>query len=429
MSLVEIDIDFVKQLMREAFENFVKKMKTNTLHSSDKYLPKMLLKEYYGFPPHERNLDEFKENFIKHYIECESIIEDTHELFEKEGLRAMYDYIHSKEINENFNIYTLLDLHRKLYSKARYPEAGGLIRNAPAYIDGFGIDLCPYSDIWAELKVLEPEVNDLVKIAPNVTENSESLTDFIDRCVELKCKLIKIHPFFDGNGRSIRGFINTLFLMAGLPSIYISIDENNQYRAAMQKAIGDENNFEDIKQFYYYKLCDSIVELDINPNFFDSISIPQVILESAQKWQNYVVQNNLSGQEAEIFVYNALKKQLEELNINVTICETTGLDGEKVPHYFMVAYYNEKFDEGKILVDPFFKNEFLAGNIMQNDSEESRIIAQSLFKAGAKNINNVDINNYIRLFRNFEKVEIAETSKAIVLRKRYNQKELLQENR
>ena len=31
----------------------------------------------------------------------------------------------------------------------------------------------------------------------------------------------------------------------------------------MQQAIA-ENNYEQIIQFYYYKICDSIVELDIN---------------------------------------------------------------------------------------------------------------------------------------------------------------------
>ena len=414
---IMLDNDDLLIIIQEMFLGYSERKKNNTLYNSDGNLPKYLLKLYYKLDEEERNLDELKENFIKHYVECESIIEGTHELFEKEGLRAMYDYIHSEKINQNFDIYTLLDLHRKLYSTAPYPDAGGVIRNAPAHIDGFGIDLCPYSDIWQELKLLEPEVNDLVKLAPKVKDNETVLFDFIERCIVLKCKLIKIHPFFDGNGRSIRGFINKLFLMAGLPSVYISVSENGQYRAAMQKAIGDENDYSSIIQFYYYKLCDSIIELDINPKVYDSVAISRVVLEMAEKWLGYVMENGLTGSEAEIIIYNEIKNQLEELGINATLYATSQADENKVHHYFMVAYYHEKFDEGKILIDPFFKGEFLAGNILKNDSKESKIIAQSLFKVGAKKIDNVDIDNYIRLFRNFEKKS---DNKAIVLRKQYN---------
>ena len=81
---------------------------------------------------------------------------------------------------------------------------------------------------------------------------------------ELNCKLIKIHPFFDGNGRTIRAFTNLLFIIANIPPIYIKAKERNEYGKVMNLALvyGDLSQ---IKRFYYYKICDSIYELDIKP--------------------------------------------------------------------------------------------------------------------------------------------------------------------
>ena len=81
--------------------------------------------------------------------------------------------------------------------------------------------------------------------------------------MELNCDLILVHPFPDGNGRCVRGFINKLLEYAGLPPIYIKVNERTEYHKAMNKA-NNEKDYTDIKNFYKYKICDSIVELDIN---------------------------------------------------------------------------------------------------------------------------------------------------------------------
>ena len=85
----------------------------------------------------------------------------------------------------------------------------------------------------------------------------------LSNCVVIGCKLIKVHPFDDGNGRTIRGFINKLFEDVGLPPIYIKANERTEYHLAMNKA-NNEGNYDYIKGFYRYKVCDSIIELDIN---------------------------------------------------------------------------------------------------------------------------------------------------------------------
>ena len=58
--------------------------------------------------------------------------------------------------------------------------------------------------------------------------------------------------------------MNKLLEAAGLPPVYIKANERTEYHKAMNKA-NNEGDYTDIKNFYHYKVCDSIVELDINP--------------------------------------------------------------------------------------------------------------------------------------------------------------------
>ena len=99
--------------------------------------------------------------------------------------------------------------------------------------------------------------------------DTNELFKFMDEVVKLKCDLILIHPFADGNGRCVRGFINKILEYAGLPPIYIKENERTEYHKAMNKA-NTEGDYKDINTFYRYKVCDSIVELDINQRIHDA---------------------------------------------------------------------------------------------------------------------------------------------------------------
>ncbi len=50
----------------------------------------------------------------------------------------------------------------------------------------------------------------------------------------LKSKLLQVHSFGDGNGRVVRCFINKLFLMAGIPPVYISKNEKEEYKRTLK---------------------------------------------------------------------------------------------------------------------------------------------------------------------------------------------------
>ena len=259
-------------LIREAFLGYKYRKEHKKLYNQDKlqFMPEKLIRLYYGLNPTEANFNTMKKAFIKHYIRNESEIEgiveaSIHSKVETKGLGVMYDYIHSNDINYMFDVYTLKDLHRKLFTYAEHPECAGEFRNYPVYLPGTGTELTPWYEIRTELNKIDEEVQELVKDSKEIREHKDidALMRYIERCVIVKCKLIKVHPFCDGNGRTIRGFTNKLFEDAGLPPVYIKANERTEYHKAMNLA-NNESDYTAIINFYKYKICDSIVELDIN---------------------------------------------------------------------------------------------------------------------------------------------------------------------
>lgn len=262
-----IDIDFVIQ---EAFLGYKYRKASKKLYEEKAEIPTKLIRMYYNLTPHKISFDNMKKAFIKRYINNESELEginskDIHNKVELEGLKVMYEYIHSDEINYMFDVYTLKDLHSKLFSLAEHPEYAGDFRNYDVYLPGSGTNLTEWSAIRPELNKIDIDVQDLIKEAQLIKENctADQLLNYLDKCVVIGCRLIKVHPFADGNGRTIRGFINKLLEDVGLPPIYIKVNERTEYHTAMNIA-NNEENYDFIKGFYRYKVCDSIIELDIN---------------------------------------------------------------------------------------------------------------------------------------------------------------------
>ena len=259
---VGLDVRF---FIQESFLGYKYRKQSGKLYAADSEIPKNLIIAYYGLNPDETCFDTMKKAFINKYIKNESKLENVHTKEEVEGLAEMYEYIHSEDINYMFDVYTMLDLHRKLYSKAPFPECAGSFRNFDVYLPGTGTETCHWRNLRTELRAIDIEIQKLVACAPEIKrhDSMDALFAYIDRCVELKCKLIKIHPFHDGNGRTIRGLFNKIFEDAGLPPVYIKENERTEYHKAMNMA-NNEGDYTYIKSFYYYKICDSIIELDIN---------------------------------------------------------------------------------------------------------------------------------------------------------------------
>lgn len=395
------------ETIKKQFQGYLKRQHTGNLYSEDEDLPKHLIELYYRLGEKYRDLDDLKEQFVNHYIECECILEGTHNQFEYEGLREMYDYIHSNEINKNFDIYTLLELHRKLYSKAPYPDAGGFIRNSPAHLNEVAIDLSPHYNIREELNQLDYEVQELFNLGQTVFKNSDRIFEYIDRCVILKCKLIKIHPFFDGNGRSIRGFINKLFLNAGLPSVYILEDENEKYRTAMQKAIGEEENYKSIIQFYYYKICDSICELDIQSKIEGKIPFGRHMLDLATMIDFDIEDYNITHQEwNNEFIYK-IENSLKNDGIQCDVFSTTQFDDKLINHNFIIVYYRKKGQHKRLILDPMFKKMYEEG--LLDLTKADKTLFDNLVSNGVTSFTNMDLTEYIKFFKERENSLSSET--------------------
>lgn len=301
----EFSDDLMEEILLEMFLGYKYRKRNNMLYEDDAKVPTRLISLYYGTNFSKTEFDKVKKTFITRYCNNESKIEGVndsnyHGKNEIKGIRVMYEYLHSKDIdniihtkdlsfgssrkmlqNALLNHETsmlrdaymastgtelaLIELHGKLYTYSEFPEAAYFIRNDNVYIRGTGIETCDWALIGTQLKLVDIDVQKLLDIAPLIKNsgNVQALLEYLDKCVEIKCRLIKIHPFFDGNGRTIRAFTNKLLEEIGLPPIYVKSTERMEYQNAMQLAIG-EGNLTAIKGFYRYKICDSLIELDIN---------------------------------------------------------------------------------------------------------------------------------------------------------------------
>lgn len=254
----------VETMIQVAFSMYKSNRKN---YNSYDFIPQNLIKLYYSKDNNHSDFSNIISTFKKKYIEQESKLEGVHTIEEIDGLGIVYDYIRSDDWQKCANIYIIMIINLYLFSLTPYPEAGGKIRNADCFLTDSNINTYPYNQIDKEIANLYLTFDSLLKEGQNLAlnkseSNEDNLIEYINKCLKLKCKLIEIHPFPDGNGRTMRALVNLLFKVAGLPPIYVKLSERKKYLEAMNKAIA-ENNYQYINKFYYYKICDSILELDV----------------------------------------------------------------------------------------------------------------------------------------------------------------------
>ena len=396
--------DELVEILKGLFFDYIERRRTRQLYRDGKnglVVPKRLLMFYYQLDENRRHLNQTAEDFLRHYIACESILEDAHLKYEKDGLKEMYEYLLSDEINEHFDIYTLLDLHKKLFSKAPFPENSGHFRNDNVYLPNTGINLSDWRSIWQEIKELDGDVQNIIALGEEIKHNPGHLFEYIDKCIMLKCHLIKIHPFFDGNGRTIRAFINKLFIDVGLPPIYISSSENDTYRKAMQKAIGEEQDYTSIINFYYYKICDSIIELE-NDYIYGAQkkSSPKTIMQLVQKIKDELpsIPNHYSLDEE---IAAMIKDYLDEKDIAAQVLNVYFFEQLLEPHAFVIASYQSGNinKTNQLLIDPLFETFVTENNIKANKGNEAMF--ENLKDNGVTFANQNEITKYILIFYNY----------------------------
>lgn len=271
-----------EKILEKSFLDYYDKIVKRKKYKMDT-VPYNLIKTYFLYMNH-MPFEKVADNYRKKYILNENKLESVHKQSERAGLRVVYDYILSDAWQKMKNIYVLLEIHSKLYSKVANPEFGGKFRNANAYISNSDIKTCDYTMISKQIAELYNVYDQLLKDAEelNMNKNEKLLFSYIERSIKLKCKLVEIHPFADGNGRSCRALLNILFRSIGLPPIYIKFSEKDEYIEAMDKAIRNKD-FTLINQFYYYKICDSIYDLDILERKINGITLRELSRKTNEK--------------------------------------------------------------------------------------------------------------------------------------------------
>lgn len=273
----------VEDIIVIAFERYKNKKKSASIYNIDDFIPQNLIKLYFSVDSNHSDFKDIVSNFKTRYLEQESKLENVHTLEEIEGLGVVYDYIRSDEWLKCANIYIIYLINLKLFSLTPYPEAGGKVRESDCYLTNSNIEPCPHTQIAKEIASLYFVFDDLLKkgidLGNNtVSDNEDKLIEYINDCLKLKCKLIQIHPFNDGNGRTMRAMTNLLFKLAGIPPVYVKYAEREKYLEGMNKAIV-EGDFSYINKFYYYKICDSILTLDVNKRIRKEVKKKSLVKE------------------------------------------------------------------------------------------------------------------------------------------------------
>ena len=249
-----------QEFINYIFYEYFRKKKKENIYNRDIFLFKNIIEMYFmkdRKPYFKYIINKYKQLYILN----ESRIEPGVTREEKLGLGVVYDYIRDFDFDKDkFNIFIVsLIIHSKLYSKCHHKEFGGKLRTVDVALK--------------DLNVLVPDANTAIKIFNSFLnqETSEKiftkyyendLFSYIEESIILCVKLIKLQPFQDGNKRTFRALLNLLFKRANIPPIFIDLDERDEYKLALINALNDD--YRDIIKFYYYKICDAIILLDID---------------------------------------------------------------------------------------------------------------------------------------------------------------------
>ena len=148
-------------------------------------------------------------------IYCEDNYEDIIQVI---GHASLYDYI--LETDDNITIYKLLDLNKKLFQFAPYPDEAGKTRTDNNLVLGAKFETLDWREVAQALVDLQKPVEQLVNNASEL-----SISEYVLEAMKIHHRITQIHPFRDGNGRSSRALLNWLLRYKGLPPIYFKLTE------------------------------------------------------------------------------------------------------------------------------------------------------------------------------------------------------------
>ncbi len=142
----------------------------------------------------------------------------------------------------------ILAIHQRLLSGINY-EWAGKYRQQPVYIKRQDGSIQEFST-WQIIP-------DLVKNLLTWVREQESLLHPVLLASELHYRLISIHPFIDGNGRTARLLMNVILLQNGYPLTTIRLEQRQAYLEAIEAA-RTSGDMEPFYQIHLEALAESL---------------------------------------------------------------------------------------------------------------------------------------------------------------------------
>lgn len=260
-----------KDFITLVFEGYQHRKRTNTLYDEDSTIPQQIIKLYYDSINkgliHKPNFDEIFEKYKRKYIYNESRVDENISENEKKGLAEVYDYLLHYDFNKKkFDIFIEgLQIHCLLYKYCKIPGEeletfGGKLRQSTVFLQKTFLEV---PDAEVAKRYFQSYC---AKPLPELDLTKENgIFDYIDTCVDITAELIRYQPFQDGNKRTFRSILNLLFKRVNLPPVYIKTSEKEEYKDCLLEGM-ENQDYSRLKKFYYYKICDSIYDLDVVPD-------------------------------------------------------------------------------------------------------------------------------------------------------------------
>lgn len=189
------------------------------------------------------------------YVYNENKVEGVKEEGQQKGLEVLYDYVNQNNMDNYGLAGCLLTMHQKLFSKSKFPEVGGGYRKVNNYIKGTSVETSDYTKISNDIHELSDQFKNLLERSSKIkkSKNNDEYKKFINEAIDIKCRLIEIHPFVDGNGRTCRALLNYLLKQIDLLPLYVDFNEKEIYIESMNDAIVNKNK-EKIYKYYHEKI-------------------------------------------------------------------------------------------------------------------------------------------------------------------------------
>ncbi|KJH50073.1 Fic family protein [Dictyocaulus viviparus] len=151
------------------------------------------------------------------------------------GMDAALRFLnHSLLMINEIAVDDILEMHRRVLGNAN-PIDAGRIRTTQVFVGRFTPIAPEY--VKEQLEELISWLND-----PSTLEMSP-----IEKAAIAHYKLVVIHPFVDGNGRTARLLLNLILMRAGFPPVILPVESRAEYYATLHTA-----NLGDLRPFIRY---------------------------------------------------------------------------------------------------------------------------------------------------------------------------------